>query len=165
MRVILSFIITVISGLTVYAQNISVNLEKNISETKARAKYISVDKIELKKGNLSSSYRIKLEYTNTSDQDISALLLKYSYKLRLIKDNKIFDTISLYSGESRISQVKKSKTKKVYIYNIKYLKSEILNFYKHGYKTDKIIFEVMKEPKPNDMELCISSYTFQVVDR
>lgn len=146
-------------SINVFSQNIDFSLEHNIGKIRANPKYVLVESIDLNKKN--QDYRVVVNIKNTSQFDYSAVVFRYSFKLNLKKGDNTYQTISLYSSTLRVSKIKKTMTKKIFIYEIKNIFSSILKYKQFGYLPLEIILEVMKEPKKNE-ELNFYTASFKI---
>lgn len=139
------------------AQSFEFSLEKNISGIKNKLKYEKVSEINFDSKNLTKDYRIALNIKNDSQTNFTAMVIRYSFKLNMSKNDKNFQTISLFASSIRVSEIKKGSSKQIYIYDIKNIFPEMKRFLDAGYKPVEIIFETMKEPRKNEDVIAYSA--------
>jgi len=148
-----------ISGF-IFSQNIEVVLEKNISSIKKSFNYNEVENFKLDK-DFKNRYRLKINVKNDAENSITAVVFRYSFSLVVKKDEKLFNTVSLFSSYFRISELKKSSIKKVYIYEINNLVDEIKKYIQAGYIPFLIKVDIMREPKKG-YDFAFYSKEFQI---
>ncbi|MEF3280519.1 MAG: hypothetical protein K6357_06095 [Elusimicrobiota bacterium] len=132
------------------AQNFTFSLEKSKIGIKAKPKYDTVSSVIINSNNVKHNYRIKITARNDTKKDITAIILRYSFKLTLKKHEKIIQTISLYSSGLRISEIKAGKEKVVFIYELKNVFDQLKRFLESGYEPLDLVVDIMKEPKRNE---------------
>ncbi|HOJ86581.1 MAG: hypothetical protein N2Z60_08825 [Elusimicrobiales bacterium] len=132
------------------AQSFEFSLEKNISGIKNKLKYEKVNEINFDAKNLNKDYRIALNIKNDSQTNFTAMVIRYSFKLNMSKNDRNFQTVSLFASSIRVSEIKKGISKQIYIYDIKNIFPEMKRFLDAGYKPVEIIIETMKEPRKNE---------------
>ncbi len=139
------------------AQSFEFSLEKNISGIKNKLKYEKVSEINFDSKNLTKDYRIALNIKNDSQANFTAMVIRYSFKLNMSKNDRNFQTISLFASSIRVSEIKKGGSKQIYIYDIKNIFPEMKRFLDAGYKPVEIILETMKEPRKNEDVIAYSA--------
>jgi hypothetical protein len=146
-----------------FSQNIDITLEKNISEfKKGFGYYLKSDVVNLSETGKNNKYRLRVVVSNDTKEKLYAIVLRYSLKLTLRKDNEIMHTISLFSSSLRISQLDPLSSKNFYIYDINNLFTEIKKFMKTNYIPVSIMVEMMREPKKGK-ELLFYTKSFDIV--
>jgi hypothetical protein len=146
-----------------FSQNIDITLEKNISEfKKGFGYYLKSDVVNLSETGKNNKYRLRVVVSNDTKEKLCAIILRYSLKLTLRKNNEIIHTVSLFSSSLRISQLDPLSSKNFYIYDINNLFTEIKKFMKTNYIPVSIIVEMMREPKKGQ-ELLFYTKSFDIV--
>jgi len=132
----------------VFSQNVDAVLEENIIGIKKTFTYIESNDVKFG-DNLRKKYRIKFVIKNDTDTDITAVVFRYSLKIGIKKEGNTFYTIPFFSSSFRVSKLKKSSVKNVYVYEINNLIDEIKKYVNLGYTPSSINVDLMREPKKN----------------
>jgi hypothetical protein len=143
------------------AQSIDLSIEKNISRIKNNFSYFPSDSFVVSKGKEKNDYRIRMDIKNDLNKEITALVIKYSFKLNLRKNGRSIQTISIFTSSIRVSDIKAGQSKIVYIYETKNIFSEIKKVMSAGYEIVDVVFDIMVEPK-KDIDIFVYSKTFPV---
>lgn len=142
------------------AYEIDTSLEKNFGMITSKPLYKKVEYINISEKN--KDFRIRLDFKNTTDKNLKAIVIRYSIGFIVEKDSTTIETISLVSSHLRESEIKPNKSKSLYIYNVKsLLTKELYRLINAGYKPIGLKLRIMKEPK-KDERIFLKEITFNI---
>lgn len=139
--------------------DIDVWMEKNVSKIPSKINYKRVDSVKISSRN--KDYRFIVNVINSDNKNIETMSLRYSIKAVVERNGSIYETVSLISSSLRGVNIKSGSSKKLHIYNLRNIFSEISKYMNAGYNPVEIKIEVMKEPKKSE-ELSFKVFSFKV---